>query len=75
MQFSSRGNLGPTVHVIVRLREYPTLKAVWGGEFCEVTGVIERVESAAAIYLDDAAIQFLSEPPKPEDPFEMLFNA
>jgi diguanylate cyclase (GGDEF)-like protein len=75
VQFNSRGNLGPTVHVIVRLKDYPALKDVRGGEFCEITGVIERVESDIGIYLADASIKFLPEPPKPEDPFEMIMNA
>jgi diguanylate cyclase (GGDEF)-like protein len=74
-QFTSRGNLGPTVHVIVRLKDYPALKSVRGGEFCEITGVIERVESHVSIYLADASIKFLPEPPEPEDPFEMIMNA
>jgi diguanylate cyclase (GGDEF)-like protein len=75
VQFSSRGNLGPTVHVIVRLKDYPALKTVHGREFCEVTGVIERIESDIGIYLTDASITFLPEPAKPSDPFEMIMNA
>ena len=41
VQFSTR-MIDPTIHVIVRLNKYPILKTARGGEYVEITGLIER---------------------------------
>jgi len=56
VQFSTL--LEPTIHVIVRLNDYPILKTVRGGEKCEITGTIERV--AIDIWLAHVRLKFLT---------------
>ena len=50
--------LEPRIHVIVLLNDYPILKTVHGGEKCEMTGTIERVQTD--IWLADVKLKFLS---------------